>query len=156
MNRIRNQQGIALVTALMFTLISLTMLMGLLYMLTQGIQVSGSQKRYKTAFEASYGGAEIALKEVLPQIFQRYSSSQIATKFSGIGLQVGASSTCLNQKLTLPTAQWSAACSQTLNPKTSPDLNFKLQAKALMPNLIPYTPKSYIRPQAIPIRADYS
>lgn len=137
MNRIRNQQGIALVTALMFTLISLTMLMGLLYIVTQGIQVSGSHKRYKTALEASYGGAEIALKEIIPAIFQGFSSAQITNTFSGVGLQVNNSSTCLYQKLTLPTSQWSAACSQTLDPKASPDLNFKLQAQGI--NAAPYS-----------------
>ncbi len=124
-----NEQGIALITALMFCLICLTMLMGLMYLLTQGIQVSGSQKRFKTALEASYGGAEIALKEVIPQVFQGYTSSQITSQFSGVGLQFDSSSRCLRQKLTLAPSQWDSTCSQLLNPKTSPDLQFTLQAQ---------------------------
>lgn len=131
MNSIRNQQGIALVTALMFTLISLAIIMGLLYFMTQSVQVSGSHKRYKTALEASYGGADVVLKEVIPQMFQGYSSSQLTTAFSGIGMQVDTSSACMKLKLTTPTSQWPASCSQTLNPKTSPDINFKLQAQGL-------------------------
>ncbi len=137
MNRIRNQRGFALVTALMFTLISLTIIMGLLYLINQGVQQSGSHKRYRTAMEASYGGAEIMLKEVVPQIFQGYTSSQITSTFSGIGLKIDTSATCLQQKLRLPTSQWSAACSQSLNPKSAPDFDFSLQAQGASAQ--PYT-----------------
>jgi hypothetical protein len=128
MNLINNQRGIALVTALMFTLISLAIIMGLLYFLTQGIQSSASHKRYKTALEASYGGAEIILKEVIPQIFQGETATNINTLFSGISMQAD-SSACLQLKLTTPTSQWPSSCSQALNPKSSPDLSFSLQAQ---------------------------
>jgi hypothetical protein len=129
MNLINNQRGIALVTALMFTLISLAIIMTLLYFMTQGIQASASHKRYKTALEASYGGAEIVLKEVIPQIFQGYSSSQLNTAFSGIGMHIDATTSCLKLKLTTPTSKWPSSCSQTLDPKSSSDLNFTLQAQ---------------------------
>jgi len=47
MNRLNNNKGVALVTALMLTLISLTIVMALMYMITQGTTVSASYKRYK-------------------------------------------------------------------------------------------------------------
>ncbi len=130
---IKNQDGIALVTALMFTFICLTMILALLYMVTQGIQVSASNKRYKTAREASYGGAEIALKEIVPQIFQGYSSSQLTASFSSVNLQVPSSSACLQQKLRLPTSQWSSACSTAIDPKSSPDLTMQLKSTKSQP-----------------------
>ncbi len=136
MNHIKNQNGIALITALMFTLICLTMILGLLYMLTQGIQVSAANKRYKTAREASYGGAEIALKEVVPQIFQGYTSSQVTGNFNSIKLQFAASSACLQQKLHLPLSKWDPSCNASLNPKTSPDMT--MQLKSTVSNSEPY------------------
>ena len=137
MNYIKNQQGIALVTALMFTLISLAIIMMLLYCMTQGIQASASNRRYKTALEASYGGAEVMLKEVIPQIFQGYSSSKLATAFNGINMNVDASTSCLKTKLTTPTASWPASCSKSLDPTSAPDLDFTLQAKG--PSSTPFT-----------------
>jgi hypothetical protein len=128
MKNLRNQDGIALLTALMFTFICLTMILGLLYMVTRGIQASASNKVYKTAREASYGGADIALKEVIPQIFQGYTSSQLTDPFSTVKLQLPTSSTCLQEKLRLPTDQWSSACSKELDPKSSPDMTMQLKA----------------------------
>lgn len=136
MTKIKNEQGIALLTALMFTCISLTFILALLYLTLQSIQVSASSKRYKTAREASYGGAEIALKEVIPLVFQGYSSSQITASFSGINMQISTSTQCMQEKLHLNASQWSAACSKTLDPKSAPDMNFKLQATGL--NSQPY------------------
>jgi hypothetical protein len=136
MKHMKNQDGIALLTALMFTFICLTMILGLLYMITQGIQASASNKRYKTAREASYGGADIALKEVLPQVFQGYTSSQLTGTFSAVNLNIPVSSACLKDKLHLPTDQWSASCSTSLDPKTSPDMTMQLQATG--PNSKPY------------------
>jgi len=45
MNRLNNNKGVALVTALMLTLISLTIVMALMYMITQGTTVSASNKK---------------------------------------------------------------------------------------------------------------
>jgi Tfp pilus assembly protein PilX len=129
---VRNQRGVALITALMFTLICLTIIMGMMYLLTRGIQSSASNKRYKTALEASYGGAEIALKEVIPQVFQGYSSSQLQSTFGGVNLQAG-SNTCLNDKLNHSSGAWSLSCSKTLDAKTSPDFTMQLQAQGSQP-----------------------
>ena len=69
-----NQKGIALVTSLMLTLISLTLVMFLMYMITSSVKLSGANKRYKTALEASYGGVDIVANEVMPQLFSNMSS----------------------------------------------------------------------------------
>jgi hypothetical protein len=54
-----NENGIALVMVLILSAIVLAIIAGLIYMITSTTQISGMQKRYKTALEASIGGAEI-------------------------------------------------------------------------------------------------
>jgi hypothetical protein len=132
-----NQDGIALVTSLMLTLISLTIIMSLMYLMTQNIQQSGMNKRYRTALEASYGGTEIVMKEILPQILRTYDSATLVTdlqsSFSTVTLQVPTTQACLQSKLTQSTADWPASCSQHPNPKNAPDMSLQLQASSGQP-----------------------
>jgi hypothetical protein len=128
MKPLANQQGIALITALMLTLISLSIVMALFYLIGRGVEISASQKRYRTALEAAYGGNEVVLKDVIPLIFQGYSSANIHDQFAALGMQFPSGTTCLQRKLTLPTSEWTTFCSQTLNAKSSPDMIFTLQA----------------------------
>src|ERR1039457_820820 len=125
---IKNEKGIALVMALMLTLISLTIAMTLLYMITQGIKTSASSKRYQSVREASYGGVQLLTKDVIPTIFGGFSTSvSIKNKFTALN-NVDASS-CLGQKITLPTAQWNSACvSSNYNAKSEYDIAFNLYA----------------------------
>lgn len=136
MNRFLNNDGIALVTSLMFTLISLTMVMALMYMITASTQVSAQFKRYKTALEASYGGTELVTKEVLPLLLQNYSTSQIASQFSGISFTNEASQACLQSKIENPTRRWLSGCSSTASPKQNPDFIFKLSASSGNPFVV--------------------
>lgn len=137
---IRNNQGIALVTSLMLTLISLTIVMALLYMVTQGIKASGQNKRYRTAVEASYGGAEIMVKDIIPVMMQNYSSAtfsaDVQTSFNGVGLQVLSGSKCLQSKLVRSTVDWPSGCSNVSNPKASPDMQMTLQASSGNPFIV--------------------
>jgi len=132
LNRLKNEDGIALVTSLMLTLISLTVVMALLYMMTQSIQVSGMNKRYKTAIEATYGGAELYAKDVLPFIMRNYSSTTMATDLQtafGTGVQLISSEACVRSKLTKSTANWPAGCSSTpYATKEGSDMSFTLTA----------------------------
>lgn len=129
MKTLSNQHGIALITALILTLVCLTVVMAMFYLVGKGVEISASQKRYRTAREASYGGADIALKEIAPLVFQGLSSAKIQEKFpSAMSLQLSSGTTCLKEKLNKPTEEWPTSCSQTLDPKTSPDLQFTLKA----------------------------
>lgn len=137
MKLLNNRNGIALVTALMLTLISLTIVMALLYVITRGVQFSGAQKKYKTALEASYGSTEIVVKDVLPYILRNYSSptlkADLTSTFSAVGMQVTDPDDklkCLNSKLLLASGKWPAGCSNTPFPKQSPDLTINLAAVA--------------------------
>jgi Tfp pilus assembly protein PilX len=141
MKRFRQQQGIALITALMLTVISMTIVLVMYYLITLAVQVSGTQKRYKTALEASYGGAEITLKEVLPAVLRGLSDTEINNKFSGLhdlNLQV-ASTACTKRKLIFATKDWGNTCSdaEVMNPTVKPDVTFSLQSAS--PGAAPYT-----------------
>lgn len=141
MKIIRNEQGVALITALLLTLISLAIVMALLYYVNTGIKLSASQKRYKSVLAASHGGAEVFTKELVPKLFDGYSTSKLINDFSGINLAI-ASRACLDQKLSLPTASWSSVCSntaKTLEPKQSPDATFKLSGMAGQPGFNVFT-----------------
>jgi hypothetical protein len=140
-----NEDGIALVTSLMLTLITLTIIVSLLYMVTGGLQRSGANKRYKTALEASYGGANIVMKDFIPLILQNLTlpaatfTTSMQTAYQNQNVNAGAVlvfpssmsqwQTCLNKKLTTSTQNWGAACSSnssTLNPTSSPDFQLNL------------------------------
>jgi len=64
MKRLKNQKGIALVTVFILTAIMLGMITSLIYMITVGTQISGIEKRYKTALEAGLGGSEVFLEVI--------------------------------------------------------------------------------------------
>ncbi|MGA7828308.1 MAG: hypothetical protein WCA04_11640 [Geobacteraceae bacterium] len=144
MRCIRNQNGVALITALMFTAISLVLCLALLYIVTVGIQTSGALKGYKTALDATYGGTDIMVKDLVNTSFgyKDYLTLHVGATFpdylkSNMGL-LAANATvgdCMNQRLTLPRTQWSASCKDTsLDPKTGhTDVSFELNAASGTP-----------------------
>lgn len=136
---LKNNDGIALVTSLMLTLISLTMIMALLYIVTQSTRVSGANKRYKTALDASYGGSELFTKDVLPFLLKNYGSATLAAttagEFSDVALNI-SDQTCLQSKLTLPSEKWPVGCSNSPFPKQSPDVTFNLASATNTPYTI--------------------
>jgi len=130
-----DQKGIALVTALMLTLISLTIVMYLMYMITAGVKISGANKRYKTALEASYGSTEIVLKDVVPILFQNMTSEGWSPKnnlgASGFASFLNIQSNtdeCLKEKLTRPASKWSSACNSSSDAKTGYDVKLNLNS----------------------------
>lgn len=132
MKRLGNKHGFALITTLMFSLIATTIIMALLYMITASTAQSGMHKRYRTALDASVGGSQIILKEVLPNIMQNFASTtlaaDLATTFSATSLSVVTTSACLQQKFTAATASWGTACSNTLDATNNPDMTLSLAA----------------------------
>ncbi|MCR4309400.1 MAG: hypothetical protein NUW14_05160 [Deltaproteobacteria bacterium] len=58
MKYLRNEKGFAMVFVLILAAISLAMTLAMLMMVSRGSFLSGQQKRYRTAVEASRGGME--------------------------------------------------------------------------------------------------
>jgi Tfp pilus assembly protein PilX len=133
MNNLRNERGIALVTALMLTLVSLVLVMALMYFIETGTRVSASAKRYQNVQQAAYGGVSLTVNELIPRlenaIFGNYSSgtNELTTAFASTSLTL-PDPACLMEKLSSTSAKWSGACSKTLDPKSSPDMTFLLKS----------------------------
>lgn len=134
-NFIRNKDGVALVTSLMLTMMSLTIVMAVMYMIIQSTQQSGMMRRYKTALEASYGGTDIVMKEIVPSILANFNDANLVTtvqnKFLAVNLAVLSAQACFQNKLTLQTSEWGAVCNAqalTVQPKQATDFTFDMQA----------------------------
>ena len=146
MKCLHNENGIALITALMFTVLSLVICMSLLYMITSGTKASGAVKRYRTSVEAAYGGTDILTKDILISSFgfSDYSSTHPGTSFpdylkSTMGTLAGDAtvSDCMRQRMSTPTRLWTGICAApNLNPKIGPDITFKLNATASSPFMV--------------------
>src|ERR1035438_4757241 len=108
---LHNNNGIALVTSLLLTLISLTMVMALMYIIQMSVQTSGASKRYRSAVDAAYGGAQIITKEVFPLVMQNLTNTDITNSFQNINFTLLAGNqACFQSKLTQPTSHWLVSC----------------------------------------------
>jgi hypothetical protein len=129
MRYLRNEDGIALISALMFTLLCLGMIMTLLYYVMAGTRMSAAQKRYRNSLEASYGGTEFITKTIIPRLFNNYSGGKksLLDDFGPADkLGLAFTSNALGTKLNTATAGW-GSLSKTVNPKDAPDLTFTLK-----------------------------
>jgi hypothetical protein len=130
----KNERGIAMVMALVLSLLALTIISALVFFVTQGTSISGFQKRYQTAQEAAKGGIEIFTKEIITETFKGNLTSLISTYASTISL--GSPSSCLLTKLTNPTTSWPSSCSNTLIDLKPPfsDITFRLSGVTPQPD----------------------
>jgi len=117
MKTLRNEKGFALVFVLILAVIALVMTVGMLMMVSQGSFVSGQQKRYRTALEASRGGMEATLQVIS-------SRGAVTTPFTNQVLNAS-----LGSKLASPTSAWVGLDNtMTINPadNTSYDMRVDL------------------------------
>lgn len=140
---LKNNDGIALVTALMLTLISLTIISYLLLMVTSGIKQSGANKRYRSALDASYGATDIIMKEVIPNIFSVTLANELsnpsASYPTALNFLTASSDSCIMDKLTKPPSKWGLGCSNTVNPKENADFTLKLNSTVVSDTYTVYT-----------------
>lgn len=137
MSQLNNEKGIALITALCFTLISLGMVMMLLYIVTQGTKVTAANKRYKTTLEASYGAVDLLQKDIIPRMINFTSATTGPASMRALTLPgimntaiTQAKADCLYQKInkTLWDATKCDAETKTNIASVSPDMTFNLKA----------------------------
>ncbi|MGQ9812782.1 MAG: hypothetical protein ACUVQ2_05210 [Dissulfurimicrobium sp.] len=131
MKDLKNEKGVALITALLLAVIGLLMVGGLFMMLKGGIWSSGSQKRYKTALEASYGVLDIVTRDVIPKAIGNTATSLSSLgNYSGL-LKARTTDACFTDKLTKSNtgANWSADCilNSLLIPTANADMVFHFQ-----------------------------
>ena len=114
MKVLRNDRGIALVMVLVLSGIALAIMAGLIYMATSGTQVSGLQKRYKTAVEGDMAGAEMMYKII--------GNRGKLSGLTGLPITYTAADTCLFAKITQQTSStndWNSCSSGNLAKATS-------------------------------------
>lgn len=132
-----NNKGIALVTSLMLTMITIGIVMAMFYIMTQSIKISAATKRYRNVTEATYGGGELMAFDIIGNAWKNFSSSGgmsngLVSTYGNINLAVTAPNDCLTQKLSSPSSNWSN-CSVSQKSmelstiKSSPDLTFLLK-----------------------------
>src|SRR6266571_9273183 len=143
MNIFGNEKGIALVTALMLTLLSLTIISVVLYFVTEGTKLSAGNKRYQNALEASYGGADFILKDLLPDAFANVDSgikTALTHDYNGLALVVpsNVSDACLSQKLSFSSSKWTSCTNLGTDPKAAPDFKFTLSGLLSQPGYTVY------------------
>ncbi len=146
---LRSEKGIALLTVLVLSFISLAIIAALIFLVTGGTRGSGFNKRYETARETGYGGIDIIRALIRKQ--------GDLTSLSGLLDQLGSKTTnpvnvfaqcdcgdttdpdsitpnpdsCLCRKLCSPTLKsdgnynWKA-CDSSMDPTSNYDLNFEL------------------------------
>ena len=151
MRILSNERGVALVTSMLLTLISLAIVLAALYFITQQTQLSAASKRYRTALDAAHGGAEVFAKEIIPQLFNGYSTGKIAASFNGptpnpalqtLSLAMTTSTLCMSDKLNENTRDWTHCPTSTdasrLDPKALYDARFTLRGLPLQPGFNVY------------------
>jgi hypothetical protein len=125
-----NNKGIALITALMLTLITLVIISGVLFIVTNNTKSSGANKAYRNVTEAAYGGSDLIMQDIIPRLFQNVSTNTLRTEYNTSSLanmnMLFNSSACLRTKLNNPVSSGWGSCSSTLDPKVQPDMKFNL------------------------------
>lgn len=152
-----DEKGAALITALMLTLLALIVITTALYMMNIATKQSGTVKNYRTALQASYGGSDVIMKDVIPQLLMNgdalstASSSTAALILQGVGanfpglsdLTIGpdyaspsVAAACITAKLT-SAPPWNACASpvstmsnNSVKPKELPDFKFTVPSAA--------------------------
>jgi hypothetical protein len=123
-----NEKGIALVMVLILSMICLAMVASLLFMISQGSQISGFQKFYRTVEEASLGGASVTAAFIQ---YRGAASADMTANLSNAlyGNAAGSSAGCTAQKILLARASWTACTSAndvSWDPTSNPDMRFDL------------------------------
>ena len=81
----KSEKGMALVIVLILSAVALALMTALIYMITSGTQMSGLQKRYKSALEAGRGGF-VLYSELIGLRGQSVDTTNFTSNLSTYGL----------------------------------------------------------------------
>jgi hypothetical protein len=130
-----DKRGVALVLALVIFIVCAGLLAAIMYFSTTGSEVSGLQRRYQSAKEASVGAIDVTTNEIVARVIGGESLTQIRASLLGVtdilssvNVGTGMTDACFKNKLTLATGSW--GCSNTnanlSDTGNAPDLTFNL------------------------------
>jgi hypothetical protein len=137
MGHLKNKDGVALMMALILSVIALAIVSALLYFVVQSTEISGFQKRYRTAHEAAMGSIELITKEIISGTIGGDPLSSM-DQYRGLLKVNPAQDTCFSSKLIGPVENWHASCDKSMDPKNVPDVIFSLRAISPQPNFAVY------------------
>jgi hypothetical protein len=137
MGHLENKEGVALMMVLILSVITLAIVSALLYFVVRSTEISGMQKRYRTASEAAKGGIELMTKEIISDTVGGDPLSSLGS-YGGLVKVNPAQDSCFSSKLTRPVEEWPASCDRSMDPKTVPDVIFTLQGISPQPNFTVY------------------
>jgi len=143
MRYLKNKDGVALMMALILSVIALAIVSALLYFVVQSTEISGFQKRYRTAHEAAKGSIELITKEIISGTIGGDPLSSLGSYGGLVKIDPGRDN-CFRSKLTTPVQNWDCKCKdceQSLDPddlRKVPDVTFSLPAVPPQPNFAVY------------------
>jgi len=137
MRYLENKEGVALMMALILSVITLAIVSALLYFVVQSTEISGFQKRYRTAQEAAKGSIELITKEIISGTIGGDSLSSMDSYRGLVRVEPGRD-TCFSSKLIGQVANWHASCDKSMDPKNVPDVTFSLPGVPPQPNFAVY------------------
>jgi hypothetical protein len=83
----KSEKGVVLILVLILCAVSLAIITALIYMITSGTQMSGMQKRYRTALEAGLAASDIVTQVIAQQGDETAVSSYLTTRLNAINAQ---------------------------------------------------------------------
>jgi hypothetical protein len=96
-----SERGAALLLVLVLSAIALVIMTTVLYMVTMGTQLSGSEKRYRTAHEAALGAVEVLSNAIQNQNIVNYGGVNIVWNGSFMGKMGSSDLTGYNTSRTI-------------------------------------------------------
>lgn len=132
---LKNEKGIALAMVLILSAISLALMAALVYMIMSQTEISGIQKRYKTAQEAALGGSAIAYQLIAErgQFNTALWSYTRITPSTCTGTSGGTTYTGIDAKIMTSSSTWTnCSNSMTIDPNAAStsidyyDMSFEL------------------------------
>jgi len=130
----KSEKGVVLVVVLVLSAVVLAIMTALIYMITTGTQVSGLQKRHKTAIEAGAGGADI-FYQLIALRGETSGQQAFASNLNTFGLNFtnptpgtcsAATYTGLAAKLLVPSTSW-VGCNKDLTIDTADPLTYDMK-----------------------------
>jgi hypothetical protein len=132
-----DKRGVALVLALVIFVVCAGLLAAIMYFSTTGTEVSGMQRRYQSAKEASLGAVDMTTNEIINRVIGGENLSDVRASLLGVtgilsSVTIGGPPStfdpCFRNKLTFATGSWgcSSANADLSVTSNTPDLTFNL------------------------------
>jgi hypothetical protein len=137
--KIQSEKGAVLIVVIVLSAVALVIMTALIYMITVGTQISGLQKRYKTALEAGEGGGDVFYQLIATRA-ESAGQAALAGELNAFGLNFatttslgctglvsGVTYTGLAAKLMTPSTSWTNCDSSiSIDPATPSTYDMKI------------------------------